>query len=316
MLGVARRLAAAGVMGINRRNSDYTLKYNPRKLFPLVDDKLLTKRLAQDAGLAVPQLYEVVQIEHEIRDIHARLQQHPDFVVKPAGGSGGDGIVVIIGRMKNHYLKASGAIMPREELDYHLYNVLNGMFSLGGHRDHALIEYRVKPDPVFGQISFQGVPDIRIVVFLGVPVMAMVRLPTRASDGRANLHQGAIGTGVDMSTGRTLTAVWHNTVLHEHPDTGNEVTGVVIPQWERLLVLAARACDLVGLGYVGVDFVLDREHGPMILELNARPGLNIQIANRAGLLPRLRAVEDARADLTDLDARVAFAQRHFPAVPS
>ncbi len=313
---IAARLARAGVMGINRRNAEFTLRYNRRDRYPLVDDKLKTKRLAEQAGLCVPELYEVVEIEHQIKGIHERLARYPDFVVKPAGGSGGDGIVVITGRMKDHYRKASGAILTREELDYHLLNILNGMFSLGGYRDHALIEYRVKSDPVFGEISFQGVPDIRIVVLLGVPVMAMVRLPTRASDGKANLHQGAIGTGVDMATGRTLSAVWRNTVLDEHPDTGNAVTGVRIPQWDRLLHLAARACDLTGLGYVGVDFVLDREHGPMILELNARPGLNIQIANRAGLLPRLRAVEEHRAHLADLDARIEFAKRRFAAPTS
>ena len=55
--------------------------------------------------------------------------------------------------------------------------------------------------------------------------------------------------------------------------------------------LAARSYELTGLGYQGVDLVLDKDKGPLILELNARPGLNIQIANRAGLLTRLQLVE-------------------------
>jgi alpha-L-glutamate ligase-like protein len=166
----------------------------------------------------------------------------------------------------------------------------------------------VRFDPVFERISFQGVPDLRFIVYLGVPVMAMVRLPTRASQGKANLHQGAIGAGIELPTGRTGTAVWRDSVVSKHPDTGQDVTGVQVPHWEQLLGLAASCTELVGLGYLGVDLVLDRERGPLMLELNARPGLQVQIANRAGLLPRLRLVERKRRRLQRLEDRVAFAR--------
>lgn len=305
------RLAAAGVLGINRRNAEFMLAYNPRRLYPLVDDKWRTKQLAQTAGIAVPDLYVMVEIEAQVRHIHDSLAPYHDFVVKPAQGSGGDGIVVISGRSRNAYRKVNGALMGRDELEHHIANILSGMYSLGGHRDKAIVEYRVKFDPVFDRISYQGVPDIRIIVFLGVPVMSMVRLPTRASDGKANLHQGAIGAGIDIATGSTLRAVWGNDIIDEHPDTGASVTDVVIPNWERLLLLAARCYDLSGLGYQGVDIVLDKDKGPLILELNARPGLNIQIANRAGLMPRLRAVEAQAASLRTPEERVEFARRHF-----
>jgi len=313
MFGVGSQLKRAGVLGLNGRNAEYILLHNPRRLYPLVDDKLLTKELAVNAGIAVPQLYGVVRIEHQIGELHDFLKPFRDFVVKPAAGSGGDGIVVITGRAKGLYRKANGILMGEAELDYHVSNVLSGMFSLGGHPDKALIEYRIRFDPVFEAISYQGVPDVRIIVFFGVPIMSMVRLPTRMSDGKANLHQGAIGAGIDINTGRTLTAVWHNDIIDEHPDTGNPVSGVQIPRWERLLELAARCYELTGLGYVGVDLVLDKELGPLILELNARPGLNIQIANRAGLLPRLRLVGAHRDQLTEIGDRIAFAREHFAA---
>lgn len=313
MLQLARRLAQAGVLGLNRRNAEYTLLHNPRHLYPLADDKLRTKELAQAAGIAVPQLYAVVEIEHQIRELPAVLDRYPDFVIKPAQGSGGDGILVVAGRTRKMYRKANGVLIGPEELEHHVSNVLSGMYSLGGHPDKALVEYRVHFDPVFAAIAYQGVPDIRIIVFLGVPVMAMVRLPTRQSDGKANLHQGAIGAGVDIATGTTLAAVWNNAIVHEHPDTGNPVDGVRIPHWENLLRLAARSYELTGLGYQGVDIVLDGEKGPMILEVNARPGLNIQIANRAGLLPRLQTVERHRRDLGEVNARVDFAMTYFAA---
>lgn len=311
MLALAKTLAERGVLGLNSRNAEYTLWHNPRHLFPLVDDKLTTKRLAEQAGLAVPELYGVIEIERQIRELSSLLKPYDDFVIKPAQGSGGDGIVVVTGRRKQRFRKASGQFMTQEDIDHHVSNTLSGLYSLGGHSDKALIEYRVQFDPIFEAISFQGVPDIRIIVFLGVPVMAMVRLPTRMSDGKANLHQGAIGAGIDLATGRTLSGVWKNEIVTEHPDTEQPIVGVQIPHWETLLHQSAQCYELTGLGYQGVDLVLDKTKGPLILELNARPGLNIQIANRAGLLPRLHLVEQEVNNLTKLEDRLIFAKQHF-----
>ena len=313
MFGLARQLTRMGVLGLNRRNAEYTLRHNPRRLYPLVDDKLATKQLAQRAGIAVPELYGVVEENHQVRSLPEMLEQHLDFVVKPAHGSGGDGILVISGRSRQMYREANGLLMSREELRYHVCNTLSGTYSLGGQPDRALIEYRVQPDPLFEAISYQGVPDIRVIVFLGVPVMSMVRLPTRMSGGRANLHQGALGAGIDITNGITLTAVWRNDIVTEHPDTGNSVTGVKIEGWETLLRLASHCYQLSGLGYQGVDIVLDKGKGPLILELNARPGLNIQIANRSGLLPRLNLVEQNHKGLNGVEECVGFAQEHFGA---
>jgi len=313
MFGLAKKLAKIGLLGLNRRNAEYTLRHNLRRLYPLVDDKVTTKQLAQHAGIAVPELYGVAEENYQVRTLPEMLEQYSDFVVKPARGSGGDGILVISGRSRQMYRNANGSLLSREELCYHVSNILSGIYSLGGQPDRALIEYRVRPDPLFEVISYQGVPDIRVIVFLGVPVMSMVRLPTRMSGGKANLHQGALGAGIDITNGITLSAVWRNDIVDEHPDTGNMIMGVKIPNWEALLRLAARCYELTGLGYQGVDIVLDKDKGPLILELNARPGLNIQIANRAGLFPRLRSVEENYKALQGVEARVAFAQEHFGA---
>lgn len=311
MLKVINKLRQLGVLGINGRNSQYTLRYNPRRLYPLVDDKLQTKQLAEKVWIAVPELYGVVEIHRQIRDLPKLLAEHPDFVVKPSRGSGGDGILVIVGHSKNGYRKANGTIISPDELEHHVANILSGMYSLGGQADLALIEYRVRSHPVFDAISYQGVPDIRLIIFLGVPVMAMVRLPTRQSDGKANLHQGALGAGVDIATGKTLSAVWGNDIVSDHPDTGNTVSGVEIPYWEELLLLGSRCWEMTGLGYQGADFVLDEKKGPLLLELNARPGLNVQIANGAGLLPRLNLVEAHLKEQGDASERVAFAKSYF-----
>lgn len=311
-----RRLKEKGVLGINYRNARYALEYNKRRFYPRVDDKLLTKQLAKEAQLNVPELYGVIKYAGEVRQIHRLLAAHEDFVIKPARGAGGEGILVIAGRSQELYRKNNGKVLTAEDLAHHVFGVLSGMYSLGGHPDKALIEYRVLFDPVFEAISYQGVPDIRIIVFFGIPVMSMVRMPTQMSDGRANLHLGAIGAGVDLATGITLDAVWHERVITTHPDTGNKVSRVQIPHWDTLLALAARCYELTGIAYQGIDIVLDRDKGPLILEINARPGLNIQIANNAGLLPRLRLIEEHHQSLQSLDDRVAFAKQHFGAAAS
>ncbi len=311
MFSLKRQLDEIGVLGINRRNTEYTLKYNSRERYPLVDDKLQTKELAQKAGIAVPELYGVIETEYQVRRFPELIEPHEEFALKPSRGSGGNGILVVAGRSKNMYRKVDGSLLTGEEVGYHLSNIISGMYSLGGQPDKALIEYRVQFDPVFETISYQGVPDIRVIVFLGVPVMSMVRLPTRMSGDKANLHQGAIGAGIDMASGTTLTAVWRNTIISEHPDTGNPVTGVKIPNWQNLLKIASRCNALTGLGYIGVDLVLDKTKGPLILEMNARPGLNIQIANRSGLIPRLKLVEQHHTELANLDDLVDFSKHHF-----
>ena len=303
-----RRLRALGVMGMNERNAEFILPYNPRNRYPLVDDKRKTKELALLAGISVPELYAVIEIEHQIEELPELLAPYQEFVVKPAHGSGGEGVMVIVGRTGDGYRLSSGMLIGEEDLGHHISNILSGLFSLGGLPDCALIEYRVDFDPLFENVSYQGVPDIRTVVFRGVPVMAMIRLPTRGSQGKANLHQGAVGVGIDLATGKTSAGVWHEQTIEQHPDTGGGISGLEIPHWDCILGLTARCYDLVGLGYIGIDLVLDRRLGPLMLEMNARPGLSIQIANKQGLLARLRHIERLREVPYSVQQRVDLAK--------
>jgi alpha-L-glutamate ligase-like protein len=311
MLGRYSSLTQEGVLGLNRRNGDYILRFNPRELYPLVDDKLKTKRLALQAGIAVPALYGVIETQHDIRSLPQIVGERTEFALKPAHGSAGDGIVVIAGRSGPRWRTISGNLLDADFLAHHLSNAINGQFSLGGIQDVVIVEYMVRFSPLFERISFQGVPDIRVIVFRGYPVMAMVRLPTRASHGKANLHKGAVGAGIDIATGITLDGVIGTEVVTQHPDTTHSVAGVRVPDWDAILDISARCYELTGLGYIGVDIVLDRDLGPLVLELNARPGLAIQIANRQGLLRRLEICEQ-RADFTAAAAeRIRFSELEF-----
>lgn len=312
MFRTYQRLRKNGVLSINQRNSDYVLRYNPRRYYPLVDDKLKTKQLALDANIEVPPLYTVIESEYQLKHLDKILAPYTDFVVKPARGAGGDGILVITDRVFGRYRQINGKLTTPQELAYHLSCLLSGAFSLGGYADYAIIEHRVIVDPVFSKVTYEGIPDIRIITLLGYPVMAMLRLPTRLSGGKANLHQGAIGTGINLGSGVTLGGVFHHDAIDYHPDTLNPIINLQIPHWDKILEISAKTYELTGLGYLGVDIVLDEIHGPLMLELNARPGLNIQIANREGILSRYQAVEARAAEHQDSVAeRIAFSQRTF-----
>ncbi len=276
---------------MNRRNVAYIAQNNPRRFYPRVDDKLITKQLARGGGIAVPTLLGVVRFTGQIKELPAFLAQHEQFVIKPSKGSGGKGILVIVGREGENFVKVSGKIISFSEIFRHINNILSGLFSLGGRTDVAMIESMVQFADVFENFSYGGVPDIRVIVYKGYPVMAMTRLSTRASDGKANLHQGAIGVGLEIGTGRALRAVQNGRPVDYHPDTGALLRDIEVPHWEQLIRLAASCYEITELGYLGTDIVIDKERGPLILELNARPGLAIQVANGAGLRPRIEQVD-------------------------
>jgi alpha-L-glutamate ligase-like protein len=285
------RLRDLGVVGMNDRNINLIAAMNPRHLFPLVDNKLKTKLLAAEKGVATPALIGALRTQHDLKDLAGFLAPHEGFVIKPAKGSGGKGILVIASRREDLYIKSNGMELPVDEVRRHVSNILSGLFSLGGTPDVAIVEELIRPDRMYENLSVEGVPDIRAIVYRGFPIMAMMRLSTRESDGKANLHQGALGVGLTVSGGKSVNAIQFNCPVQEHPDSGADVMALEIPNWEGLLELAARAADATGLGYIGADIVVDRRHGPLLLELNARPGLAIQIANKTGLAPRVRAID-------------------------
>lgn len=314
MFSAARQLRENGVLGLNERNADFIMRLNPRRYFPRVDDKALTKELALNAGMAVPDLYGIIEHQWQVRQFPDMVGDLKSFVIKPAQGSGGDGILVVTGRSerkRDSFRLSNGMLISTGELQHHISNIVGGQYSLSGNRDKALIEYCVHFDPTFAEVSYQGVPDIRVIVYRGYPAMAMVRLPTRASDGKANLHQGAVGAGVDMGAGVTLQGVLDDEVVDEHPDTGALVTGLQIPQWEFILETSAKGLEVTGLGYLGVDMVIDRDRGPLILEMNARPGLNIQIANGTGLTNRIGRIDEIYDAFASPEERAAIARREF-----
>lgn len=295
-------------MGLNERNLRLVAELNPRRLMRLVDDKTVTKQLAMDAGIPTPQLYGIIRNAYDMRFLTEYLS-HPDgAVLKPAHGSQGNGILIISGRMKEGFRLGNGQRISLEDIRFHANNIRSGMYSLSGQTDFTMIEALVQFDDVFSDISFRGVPDIRIIVLKGIPIAAMLRLPTAESDGKANLHKGGIGVGVNLITGTTTHGVQHGRYTEVHADTANPLAGLVVPHWEEMLVMASRAYDVTGLGYLGADIVIDKNRGPLLLELNARPGITIQVANRTGLRPLVDSVLAKSDTVSTVTDRIVLAK--------
>ncbi|HTU88570.1 MAG TPA: alpha-L-glutamate ligase-like protein [Gemmataceae bacterium] len=301
----ARRLRELGILGMNRRNAAFILDHNPRSRYPLVDDKLRMARLCQRMGVPTPQVFAEVSSYSMLRRLPQLLGERGDFVIKPNCGSAGRGVLVIIGRDGKDYVRNNGAKVRPDALRQHFSDILSGMYSLGGQPDTAIVQQRVHLHPAFESITYKGIPDVRVILYRNEPAMAMLRLPTKASNGRANLHQGGIGAGIDLDSGVTHHAVERNRFIERHPDTGRLVVGMRVPYWDEVLDMSRRVAQAAGLGYLGVDVVVDEDAGPMLLEANARPGLAIQIANGQGLLPRLQAIDA----LLDQPARTISLER-------
>jgi alpha-L-glutamate ligase-like protein len=297
------------LLGLNRRNHDLLARYNPRALFQVVDHKLKTKAALGALGLPVVETLQVYRVQRDIAGFAVHAQRWSDFVIKPAQGAGGEGVVVVTGRQGDDFVTSSGRCLQARDLESHLSDILGGVFSLNQRYDEALVERRLRAHPVLAPLSFQGLPDIRVIVFRGVPLLAMLRLATAASKGRANLHLGGIGVGIDLVSGVTTHVLAGKRWLTAHPDTDMPLGGVRMPHWQDILSIAARCADAVALGYLGVDLAVDAECGPCVLELNARPGLSIQLANRQGLRPLIAAVERQEQKGLSAGARVRLGQK-------
>ncbi len=292
---IAGDASEKNVLGLNARNRLVVYRQNQRKHYPLANDKIIAKRLLTLAGIPVPKTICHFETIHEARQIEDHLGEVRSFVLKPARGRGGEGIVILKDRSRRGWLDGSGREWTKRALGRHIGNILFGNYA-NGLIDRALAEEKIEPAKLIGTVSFLGLPDVRMITQQGEPVMAMLRIPTMRSGGRANLHQGAVGVGVDLAEGKTTGAIYQGRPIRRHPDTEDDLLGHNVARWLEILELSRRVAAVVPLGYMGLDIVLDVSRGPLVLEINARPGLEIQNANRQGLR-RILNLDESEGDL-------------------
>lgn len=292
-----------GVLGINARNLLYIRPFNSKKAVRLADSKLKTKQFLSARDIPVPKLYAVIKSQEELYKFDF-FSLPPQVVLKPNLGFGGEGIIPFVGRKNNFFEKTSGDLMSIEELKEHIGDILEGRFSISGATDTAFFEQLIICDENLAKFAYKGLPDIRIVVHNLIPVMAMLRLPTKESDGKANLHLGALGVGIDIANGTATHIVKNNKIIDEVPEFG-PIRGLKIPYWEDMLLIASKAQLATNLGYMAIDLVLDRNVGPVLLEINARAGLSVQIANLAPLRRRLQRIQGIKISSPEKGVRIA-----------
>lgn len=298
--------SANQILGMNARQRQYKSQ-NSKRSFKIANSKLLAKRVLINAEVPVPQLYGVFSEMEQVREFDFSSIT-TSFVIKPSGGSGGKGILVIRKPLPDgRWLTINGENMTKEDLILHINDILEGQYSTFGTKHKAFIEERIPLHPKFKKYVPKGTPDIRVIVYNRVPVMAMLRLPTKSSEGLANLHQGAIGVGIDIASGVTLKGVRDGKKIIYVPDTKRKLNGIKIPRWSSVLKIAVEAAIASDLAYSGIDLLLHNDKGPVVIELNASPGLTIQLANNAGLKWRLDRVEGLKIRDADHGVRVGKA---------
>ncbi|MEO1261686.1 MAG: sugar-transfer associated ATP-grasp domain-containing protein [Bacteroidota bacterium] len=276
-------------MGINRRNVELIYPHNQRKHYHLADDKIVAKEVFEKNKIACAKTYAVIEKIGEIESGWAAVQPYEKIAIKPANGRGGGGIKILQKNKNGTGWVAGGQPISDHQVFKHFADIIMGVYSLGG-QDRVLVEYCIEPHPFFHEIFPVGVPDFRVILLNDVPVLSMLRVPTNKSDGKANLHQGGLGIGINMQTGR-LKKGYDGQQYHAlHPDSKSPIENRIIPLWQETLELSIKTSKAFPLQYVGVDIVLDKMLGPLLMEINVRPGLGIQMVNQIGQQELMRNI--------------------------
>ncbi|MCB0356673.1 MAG: hypothetical protein KDD40_06680 [Bdellovibrionales bacterium] len=302
----------------NYRISKLIQYHNKREDYPLVDNKILTAKRAHSYQIPVPDNYFFIESHGELRKKIDDFTHLPSsFVVKPAEGSQGGGILIVDKMIKSDnkdevfFQTSRLGNLNTKEFKHYLSGILSGLYSLKGYKDFILVQEKVTNIDTFQQVTDSGIPDIRVIVLLGYPIMSMIRFPTLLSGGRGNLHLGAVGSGIDLKTGKVFHSIQNNRTIAQHPDSLFKLEGLSMPHWTAILELAARSSEMARIGYLGVDIVVDLNKGPLLLEMNARPGLSIQLANQQGLKSVINKVlKEAPKNLNYKD-RVLWSQNEL-----
>ncbi|WP_420401917.1 sugar-transfer associated ATP-grasp domain-containing protein [Flagellimonas sp.] len=281
------------VVGLNDRNLNLIYPNNPRKHYALADDKVKSKEILHKNHIACAETYAVINRVSEIKRIWTSCKKYDTLAIKPANGCGGNGIKILRKRLHNNWI-SGGKIIHDQQVVHHIMSIISGVYSMGS-TDSCLIEECIVPHPFFGEIYGTGVPDFRIITLKHKPVLAMLRMPTSKSDGKANLHQKGVGIGIDINKG-TLTQVFDGKrYLDHHPDNPQTITGKPIPYWNELIEISKATAKAFPLDYLGIDLVIDKTKGPQVMEVNVRPGLGIQLVNKMGLRKAIALVEEQQS---------------------
>lgn len=273
---------SGNVLGINARNRHWVAKHNSPQALKQATDKLATKRHLCDNAIPTPDTIAFFQRPPTIEALKNKLEGLNEFVIKPNQGSQGKGIIVIKEKGPDCYYSVGGKVWTIAAIHKHIHDIICGRFS-SDKADIAYLEPRVEQNASITSLAPSGLADIRVIVLEQKILCAMLRLPTQQSDGKANLHQGAIGASLNLEDGTITRAKLKRHAISFHPDSNIDLIGFTVPHWERVIDIAEHCARTNVLGYMGIDICIDAELGPLVLEINGRPGLEIQNIQKSSL---------------------------------
>ena len=242
------------VIGLNKRNRDFIMRYNTPRDIAFAKSKLDTKKWLHEIRMPTPNTLAVIHTTRDARTFLDSASRPSGFVIKPNRGAMGNGVQVV----STPFGPDQPVTRLRAQLYWQFCRILAGEFS-GSHAvECALVEERVGSEAFALPICGFASADLRILCCNGRIVLAMLRLPTQESAGRSNLHQGGVGVGIDLESGAMLHAIHKHKVIKNHPDTGVRLTGNRVPNWlNQVLPLSTEMATKCPIKYCGLDLMID-----------------------------------------------------------
>ena len=281
------------ILWMNKRYLKYIKAFNPKKDMKLADSKLKTKKLLQDLDIPSPKLIDVIKNRKQLQNYDFSKFEWEEFVVKPNKWSKWKWILICKMINKN-IVKISWQLIDIDTFKKQIADILDGRYSMTMWADIAFIEEKIIPWDDFSIFCEYGLADIRLITMQLVPVMAMLRYPTKESDGKANIAAGWVWFWIDIASGK-ITSMYHNRKIYikEFPEDYKQFQWKQISYWDDILLYSSQIQYFTNIWYLWLDWTI-AQPWPNLIEINAMAGMEIQLVNGEWLENRLKKVEDLK----------------------
>ena len=250
-----------------------------------LNDKLAFAR--QCAAHQLPTVPVVAAVENgEVNWLAGDRLPGADLFIKPISGRGGKGAERWDHAGGGVFRNGAGAMLDAQQLLERLRS--------RSRVARQLVQIRLTNCAALRDLNNEALSTVRILTCLNEEgradaIAAVMRMATGKNNVVDNFHAGGIAAAVDLRSGRLGSASnlgmdarlgW----IDRHPDSGAQIDGRVVPQWEALRDLAERAHRAFPERVVIGWDIAPTDSGPVIVEGNAAPDLDIvQRIPRRGL---------------------------------
>ncbi len=281
------------ILWANKRYLKYIKPFNPKKEMKLADSKFKTKKLLQDLDIPHPILLDVIKNRKQLKEYSFDKFIWRDFVVKPNKWSKWKWIM-ICHMIDEENIKASWNIYNIYEFKKQVADILDWKYSLTLWNDKVLIEEKIIPWDDYDIFCEFWLADIRIITRKLVPVMAMLRYPTKESWWTANIAKWWIWFGIDIWSWKIISMYYDWKIYKkEFHEKYKNFQNKIIPYWDDILLFSAQIQYFTNIWYLWLDWTISKKW-PNLIEINARAGMEIQLVNGEWLEKRLRKINDMK----------------------